>query len=314
MKNQFSVDEISANISKDEFVANYVANNKPAIIRGFASEWQAVKTWDLNAMLEHFGGLNVLCSQSASHKHPDLNNACHNRHIPKPIKMSDYLQSCASSSAQDASKLALNRLIFDSGEGCNYRHHIQLSKVNRDFIQPELIDKSNFEIGVLWVQAQSTQSWVHTDAFENLFVQVRGKKRFVLFAPEDARYMYNTRKFGAYCEVDVFSPDLVKHPLYEKATAIEVCLDAGDLLYLPAFWFHAVESIDFFNISMNWWYRPESLIVSQPSLQYLLKKVNELAAKGITTDVEKQKFMKTVDELNTIISIPEQADVNHFYR
>ncbi|MGX9522643.1 cupin-like domain-containing protein [Vibrio mediterranei] len=314
MQNQFTVDEVDKGIAREAFLTQYVAKNQPLIIRGYARDWPALMRWDVDTLRRHFGHLNVLCSQSETHKHPDLTNARHNRHIPKPLKMSDYLDRIVVGPAQETAKLALNRLIFDSGEQCQYRHHIDLSPLAEDFTQPALLDGASFEIGVLWMQAQLTQSWLHTDAFENLFVQVQGKKRFMLYAPQEAGSLYNTRKYGAYCEVNAFEPDLAEHPLYENAHAMEVMLEAGDMLYLPAFWFHAVESLDTFNISMNWWHRADALAVSQPSLQFLLKKSGERAQEQLHSAQERKAFMDAMDKLNEIISCPEQASLSSYYR
>ncbi|ELU01364.1 hypothetical protein CAPTEDRAFT_90346, partial [Capitella teleta] len=40
--------------------------------------------------------------------------------------------------------------------------------------------------------------------------------------------------------LDIDNPDLNKFPEFAKATAYECFLEAGDILFIPAFWFHNV--------------------------------------------------------------------------
>ena len=45
----------------------------------------------------------------------------------------------------------------------------------------------------------------------------------------------------------------VEFPAYAHALPIEVELQQGDMLYLPAFWYHAVQGGDGFNVVLAWW-------------------------------------------------------------
>lgn len=46
-----------------------------------------------------------------------------------------------------------------------------------------------------------------------------------------------------HTQVDWFSPDLIKFPNFEHAHANEVVLQAGDIMYLPTYWFHHIVSL-----------------------------------------------------------------------
>lgn len=50
--------------------------------------------------------------------------------------------------------------------------------------------------------------------------------------------------------VDVEDPDLEKYPKFAKASCMEWVLNPGDVLYIPALWFHNVKSMDF-AVSVN---------------------------------------------------------------
>jgi len=53
--------------------------------------------------------------------------------------------------------------------------------------------------------------------------------------------------------VDPDNPDLERHPLFALASPVEVVLDPGDILFLPACWYHQVKQ-EGFCVSVNAWY------------------------------------------------------------
>jgi ribosomal protein L16 Arg81 hydroxylase len=54
------------------------------------------------------------------------------------------------------------------------------------------------------------------------------------------------------------SQDLVRHPLYRSATPVRAEIGPGDVLYLPAYWHHEVQSIpdedEGINVAVNFWF------------------------------------------------------------
>jgi hypothetical protein len=43
-----------------------------------------------------------------------------------------------------------------------------------------------------------------------------------------------------YSQVDIEAPDLSQHPLFAEADSWEVLLNSGDMLFIPAFYWHQV--------------------------------------------------------------------------
>ena len=78
--------------------------------------------------------------------------------------------------------------------------------------------------------------------------QLKGRKRCILFSPEDSEFIYHGK-------VDPERPDLAKFPLLEKARFFEALLEPGEMLFMPAGWWHYVVALeksitfsyDFFN-------------------------------------------------------------------
>ncbi|XP_021254606.1 tRNA wybutosine-synthesizing protein 5 isoform X2 [Numida meleagris] len=83
---------------------------------------------------------------------------------------------------------------------------------------------------------------------DNFLIQVTGRKRVVLYSPRDVPYLYLS---GTKSEVlDVDNPDFEKYPLFVKAKRYQCYLEAGDVLFIPAMWFHNVISEEF-GVALN---------------------------------------------------------------
>jgi jumonji domain-containing protein 7 len=110
----------------------------------------------------------------------------------------------------------------------------------------------------LWF-GRGTTSPLHYDNSHNLFAQLQGEKHFTIFSPDDTEYLYAYPPDVAMAHlsnVDVDQPDLEKYPEYTKASALRFVVKPGDLLYLPAFWWHHVRSTGI-AISVNFWWPAE---------------------------------------------------------
>ena len=116
----------------------------------------------------------------------------------------------------------------------------------------------------IWIGKDGTSSGLHRDSIDNFSIQVIGAKEWVVFPPVDSPYLYlddSNAQGLAFSDVDVWnSPgfDLNHFPLYKKATPLSIKVCAGELLFLPQGWPHAVKNIgDAFMI--NQWMRRENL-------------------------------------------------------
>jgi len=201
-----------------------------------------------------------------------------------------------------------------SGEKCDYRKHLDLDGIKEDFVVPNLLSKENLELGAIWIQGQTTQSWMHFDPYENLYVQIQGKKRVLLVPPEHSLGVYYNTKRNGYCEVDAFEADLKEFPLYKDVPIYETKLEPGEMLYMPIYWFHAVESLGMINVTTNWWYRPTQIKVSPPSLAHTLAELVTYAASKIDGDPDALEHMtEAASLLQGLILGSEFKTIDDFY-
>ncbi|XP_011218808.1 tRNA wybutosine-synthesizing protein 5 isoform X2 [Ailuropoda melanoleuca] len=131
----------------------------------------------------------------------------------------------------------------------------QFPLLEGDIKFPKFFREEQFFSSVFRISSPGLQLWTHYDVMDNFLIQVTGKKRVVLFSPRDAQYLYLS---GTKSEVlDIDNPDLAKYPLFSKARRYECSLKAGDVLFIPALWFHNVISEEFgVGVNLFWKHLP----------------------------------------------------------
>jgi hypothetical protein len=90
----------------------------------------------------------------------------------------------------------------------------------------------------------------HYDGGRNFITMQRGRKRYILAPPSECGNLHLLRDgpSSRHSEIDWSDPAHI--PRLSKALALEIIIEAGDALYVPAFWFHYITSLDV-NIQCN---------------------------------------------------------------
>lgn len=114
----------------------------------------------------------------------------------------------------------------------------------------------------LFCSGQDALSPVHYDQAQNLYFQIRGSKRFLLFPPEVGHCFYPypvVHPMDLRARVDLGRPDYEAYPQLRGALGKGIVADLrpGDLLFLPSHWWHQVQSLEDTNISLNFWFHDE---------------------------------------------------------
>ncbi|XP_028847099.1 tRNA wybutosine-synthesizing protein 5 [Denticeps clupeoides] len=119
----------------------------------------------------------------------------------------------------------------------------QFPDLAEDFHLPRFFEAEQFFSSVFRISSCGLQLWTHYDVMDNLLAQVTGRKRVVLYSPQDAPYLYLSGDKSEILDVD--SPDLEKYAEFVKARRYECVLEPGDLLFIPALWFHNTVALTF---------------------------------------------------------------------
>jgi hypothetical protein len=131
----------------------------------------------------------------------------------------------------------------------------KLGKTISDDILPYLKDLKTSNVSSfvnLWVGGRGSTAQAHYDSMHNMYIQVKGQKRFKLFSPTAHRSLYMfpyLHPCQRQCQINMDYVDYSRYPEYEtiqENEMYEVVLGPGDMLYIPPFWFHHVEAVSIF--------------------------------------------------------------------
>ena len=107
----------------------------------------------------------------------------------------------------------------------------------------------------LWVGPSGHVECLHYDPMDGTLVQLHGTKKVVLFAPQQSADLYpfpiavhlrhGLRLRCWFSQVTLLQPDYEAFPRFRQAwpQRIEVILKAGEMLYIPAGWWHEVTAL-----------------------------------------------------------------------
>lgn len=111
----------------------------------------------------------------------------------------------------------------------------------------------------------------HFDVADNLACVVAGRRRFILFPPEQTANLYPgpmdiTPANVPISMVSLDEPELDRFPRYREAldAALVAELEPGDAVYIPYLWWHGVQSLSGFNVLMNYWWNRSQLDAGYP--------------------------------------------------
>ncbi len=113
----------------------------------------------------------------------------------------------------------------------------------------------------LWI-GNRTRVATHFDVADNIAVVAAGRRRFMLFPPEQVGNLYVgpldfTLAGQPVSLADPLQPDYERYPKFGEAMAKAqtVELEAGDGIYIPSPWWHHVEALSPVNVLVNYWWR-----------------------------------------------------------
>lgn len=141
---------------------------------------------------------------------------------------------------------------------------------NRLAVLPETV------VPRIWI-SNETRAQTHNDYSYNLACVVAGKRRFTLFPPEQLKNLYigpldRTPSGRAISLASLEKPDFETFPrLREALKHGQVAeMEAGDVLYVPKFWWHHVQSLSRFNVLVNYWWEENLHAYENPHTMFLM--------------------------------------------
>lgn len=234
-----------SDLNQQNFYKDWVANNKPCLIKGAVKHWQATQKvkdedyWlsicdDFDISIYPHMNYNMWERQKVDSEQITFHNAIKRLH-----RNEDYILSIPSEKVSTSNRFS--ELIKEM-PGFSF-----LS--NR--IKPRMYDQRRF-----FMYRRAATSWHYHNIDETLMCQVSGTKKVALFSPDIPRagYVCEFLTEELYLEGKQMDSTLKLEPMI-------ITVEEGDALYIPPYWHHAVVPVDDqigFTLAYCWkspWYK-----------------------------------------------------------
>ncbi|KAG5985801.1 hypothetical protein E4U43_005877, partial [Claviceps pusilla] len=259
--NSSSIEELDCEPSPLEFM-RYVSRNTPFVIRGGASSWKATRQWNAAYLKEALAGqsVNVAVTPHGNADAPTFSPEHDATVFSKPHEESQPFEDFLSyliRQEKSADSPETREVLYAQTQNDNFKDEYSclLPDAQKDIPFARIALQRSPDAVNLWIGNSKSVTAAHKDNFENIFVQVIGRKHFVLLPPvchpcmneallkpatynRDGQALSLRLDEGAelvpFATWDPDSPEDSSTPLSRFAKPMRVTLDPGDMLYLPA--------------------------------------------------------------------------------
>lgn len=237
------------NLSPEEFRREYFLTGKPVVLDKIASEWPAVKKWTFDYLLERCGldEIDVLDGHNWKVQAAPGSDAVDA--AERGMKMQDLLTGARSGSGWYGSFIEL------LDRHADLRDDIDWTLVRDYGCTSMRLPWQRNVMGKMYIGGPLTSTSFHCAPVMNLYLQVYGRKRWVLVAPKFTPFMYPALSKGLNWQsrVDFREPNYDEAPLYRYVDRYETVLEPGDVLWNPPWVWHGVQNLtESIAVSM-WW-------------------------------------------------------------
>lgn len=245
------------NVDFQQFHSDIVAANRPVVIKAAVADWPSVQAacQSPQAIVDYLKAYDTDAVISALVGKPEIEGR---------FFYSQDLTDLNFQRTQVTLGIALDRLITVADHDAPYAialQAIQLHRVMPAFkpSNPQPLLEPAIE-PTMWV-GNRVRVAPHYDIHDNLACVVAGQRKFTVFPPEQIDNLYPGPALNApggvpVSMVDIDKPDLEQYPNYPQAEAVgmSAVLEPGDGIFIPALWWHGVDSLQDLNILVNYWW------------------------------------------------------------
>ena len=235
-----------SNLSYEEFAREYMFANRPVVVTDALRQWNAVKTWSPEFFKREYGNMTFTIEDDLKRK-AGLGPAASVEYT-----MAGFIDCVLASTDEIPAPYFRNRILYDL-----------FPKLKQDIEpMPEYFSPNwlpdHFMVGRVGEQLNrgsavelyiggkgGTFPVLHYDgaASHAFLMQIYGQKQFIVFAPDQEKYLYPSPEKQNLSLVNVEAPDLERFPLYAKAASTTFILEPGELLFIPSMWWHTTRML-----------------------------------------------------------------------
>jgi histone arginine demethylase JMJD6 len=227
--------------SYSEFADEFLSPRQPVVITGALESWRALTRWTPQFFKEKYGSVPL----HAENQPYTLGGFLPERNDGSPLTLGEFIDLVMSSRSSNPSPYLRNV-------------HLEkfLPELNADlqplpkYFQPNWLDGplarpldgrlhgGRFELYIGGTGGKFPVLHYDTWHIHTFLSQIYGIKKYTLFAPDETPFLYAQ---GNKSQVDLENVDLEKFPLFRGATPIHLDLHPGEILFVPAGWWHTTK-------------------------------------------------------------------------
>lgn len=243
-------------LTPEQFMKEYCEPQRPVIVRNAAINSRAFKTWTPNYFCEKAGSNKVKFA----------------KHDFQKKEVEHYFDRVRSTKMKMSEAIATMENLEPQSE-LKQKFYVQqislrnLPELQNDITLPEFslgllnsLEENDKPIPLLWFGQKDTHTPLHYDSSDNIFIQIYGEKRVLLYPPSDTAYLspyhpkpkcidsgtHQSKKHQSDV-LDKFSEAL------NLASGFQAQVRPGDVVFIPTGWWHEIRAGDTSSISLNYW-------------------------------------------------------------
>ena len=221
--------ETRSNLTYAEFVKEYLNPNRPVILTDGLKGWAAVGKWTPQFFRDNYRTKSATIGDRtyAMGELMDLVESS------GPGRIAPYFRN-------QAVKTVFPELLGDLNPTPPY--------VTPNWLRGPFYPSDGRDAEIYIGGAGGAFPFIHYDSNSThaFLAQVYGDKEAVLYSPKESEYMYPKtvpKQRHHSLITDTENPDLVRFPLFAKATAYRGVIKAGHLLFIPSRWWHTARML-----------------------------------------------------------------------
>lgn len=222
-----------ATIETAAFLEHYYFASRPLILTGFAQQWPALQRWTFPYLREQYGAAQVEV-QTGRNSDPDYEmNSLRHKHT---MRLRDFIDGIETGGPSNDVYMTANNHALERPELAPLLRDI--GPLPSDWFDPGRLARQ----ALLWIGPRGVVTPLHHDTVQLMHTHIVGRKRWRFVSPLQTPLLHN--HVGVFSQIRLDQPNAVRYPLPPEVQVIDEVLAPGETLFLPAGWWHHVESLD----------------------------------------------------------------------
>lgn len=225
-------------LSYAEFFDEFLLPRRALVITGALDEWKALSKWSPQYFKEAYGSVPL----QITGQHHTLSGFLP-RKDGNPLNMSEFIEMVLSSTDENPAPYLRNVWIEKFLPELDYDLQPLPSYLFPNWLEGPLSRPLHTRLHAghpeLYIGGRGGRFPIlHYDSWHihTFLCQIYGVKEYIIFPPDQGGCLYPDGHSSSIRDID--NVDLEKYPLFREATPIRFELRAGEILFVPAGWWH----------------------------------------------------------------------------